>query len=324
MTGKTYFTKLLALGAAAAVLGGISAEIAHAQEFPDQPLRLIIPYPPGGAASLNGGVIATSAEHYFGQPMIPTIRAGGGGIAGAEFVLSEPADGHTIFLGDVTINSLRPLVEEGIQYEPDDFIPIARFTLDPLIFVASPDAPFSTIGEMVEFARDNPDEFVHSSDNVNGWTYVAFKALEAETGLDMRGIEFGGGGPAVANVLGGNTMAYAGVSAVVGEHVQGGTLVPLCATGTERVVTLPDIPTCQEEGFDVVWQVWLGALVHKDTPGDRVARLREAFGELVEDEGLLRLMDRINTDLKYLDGEEWEQELATEQQRLLEIYEKTN
>lgn len=323
MTGQRLLAGLLAAGTACAMLT-MTAEIAHADEFPSQPLRLIIPYPPGGAASLNGGVIATTAEAYFGQPMIPTIRAGGGGIAGAAFVLSEPADGHTVFLGDVTINSLRPLVEEGIDYEPEDFIPIARFTLDPLIFVASPDAPFSTINEMVEFARENPDEFVHSSDNVNGWTYVAFKALEAETGVDMRGIEFGGGGPAVANVLGGNTMAYAGVSAVVGEHVQGGSLVPLCAAGTERVSTLPEIPTCQEEGLDVVWQVWLGALVHKDTPDDRVERLRQGFDELVEDEGLLRLLDRINTDLKYLSGKEWTEELVVEQARLLEIYERTN
>ncbi len=301
----------------------LSAEAVRAQEFPDRPIRLIIPYPPGGAASLNGGVLATAAEPYFGQPMIPTIRAGGGGIAGAAFVLGEPADGHTVFLGDVTINSLRPLVEDDITYEPDDFVPIARITLDPMVFVASPQAPFATIAEMVEYAQANPNDLVYSSDNVNGWTYVAFKALEAATGIEMRGIEFGGGGPAVANVLGGNTMAYAGAPAVVGEHVLGGALVPLCAAGTERVATLPDVPTCQEEGFDVVWQVWLGTLVHKDTPEDRVEFLRDAFAALLEDQGLLTLMGRINTDLKYLGGDAWAEELAAEQERLLAIYEAT-
>lgn len=313
----------LMMAAAIGVLG-MCAGAVLAQEFPDRPIRLIIPYPPGGAASLNGGVLATSAEPHFGQPMIPVIRAGGGGIAGAAYTLSEPADGYTVFLGDVTINSLRPLVEDGITYEPDDFVPIARITLDPMIFVASPDAPFSTIGEMVEFAKSHPDEFVYSSDNVNGWTYVAFKALEAATGVEMRGIEFGGGGPAVANILGGNTMAYAGAPAVVGEHVLGGALVPLCAAGTERVAALPDVPTCTEEGYDVVWQVWLGALVHKDTPPDRVSKLRESFAELLKDEGLLTLMGRINTDLHYLGGEEWADELVAEQGRLLEIYERTN
>jgi tripartite-type tricarboxylate transporter receptor subunit TctC len=306
-----------AIGAAAALAG--SAVLA----FPEKPLRLVIPYPPGGASSLNGGVIATSAEAYFGQPMIPTIRAGGGGIAGAAFTLGEPADGHTILLGDVTINSLRPLVEEDVPFETTDFTPLARFTLDPMVFVASPSAPFKTMAEMVAYAEANPDEFRYSSDNVNGWTYVAFKALEAETGVKMQGIEFGGGGPAVANVLGGNTMAYAGAPAVVGEHVAGGALIPLCAAGEQRAPTLPDVPTCIEEGFNVVWQVWLGALVHKDTPTDRVETLRTSFAKLVEDEGLLRLLARINTDLVFLDGAAFEAELAGEQARLLEIYEKT-
>src|SRR5690606_39231702 len=102
----------------------------QAQSFPDKPVRLIIPYPPGGAASLHGGVIATAAEQYLGQPMVPVIRAGGGGIAGAAYVLSQEPDGYTVFLGDVTINSLRPLVEEGITYKVSDFVPIARVTLD--------------------------------------------------------------------------------------------------------------------------------------------------------------------------------------------------
>ncbi|MFW5680489.1 MAG: Bug family tripartite tricarboxylate transporter substrate binding protein [Pseudomonadota bacterium] len=316
-------TTLLAGAAVAAAAFGLEPAPVQAQDFPGKPIRLIIPYPPGGASSLNGGVLATAAEPYFGQPMIPTIRAGGGGIAGAAFVLGEPADGHTVFLGDVTINSLRPLVEDGITYEPDDFTPIARITLDPMVFVASPSAPFSTMGEMVAYAEANPDQLVYSSDNVNGWTYVAFKALEAATGIEMRGIEFGGGGPAVANILGGNTMAYAGAPAVVGEHVQSGALIPLCAAGTERVSTLPDVPTCQEEGFDVVWQVWLGALVHADTPEDRVTFLRDAFAELIEDEGLGLLMARINTNVRFLGGEEWAGELEAEQARLLEIYELT-
>lgn len=305
--------------AATMTLAGATAALA----FPDKPIRLVIPYPPGGASSLNGGVIATSAEPHFSQPMIPTIRAGGGGVAGAAFTLGEPADGHTILLGDVTINSLRPLVEQEVPFEVGDFAPLARFTLDPMIFVASPSAPFDTVQGMVDFARENPDDFRYSSDNVNGWTYVAFKALEAETGVAMQGIEFGGGGPAVANILGGNTMAYAGAPAVVGEHIAAGTLVALCAAGEARAPTLPDVPTCTEQGLDVVWQVWLGAFAHKDTPPERVETLRASFASLVEDEGLLRLLGRINTQLAFLDGAAFEAALESEQGRLLAIYQRT-
>lgn len=122
----------------------------------------------------------------------------------------------------------------------------------------------------------------------------------------------------------GLTMAYAGCRISGGRARAGRLSGAAIAAGTERVSSLPDIPTCQEEGLDVVWQVWLGALVHKETPQDRVEKLRQAFAELVEDEGLLRLMDRINTEIKYLGGEEWAEELGEEQKRLLEIYERTN
>jgi tripartite-type tricarboxylate transporter receptor subunit TctC len=313
------FTCSLALTAASVLMPAAL----QAQGFPDKPVRLIIPYPPGGAASLHGGVIATAAEQHLGQPMIPVIRAGGGGIAGASYVLSQEPDGYTVFLGDVTINSLRPLVEKGITYKVSDFLPIARVTLDPMVFVASPTAPFKTMKELVEYAKATPGKLVYSSDNVNGWTYVAFKALEAETGIKMRGIEFGGGGPAVANVLGGNTMAYAGAPSVVGEHVKGGKLIALCTAGTERASTLPDVPTCKETGYNVVWQVWLGALVHKDTPKDKVEKLRTAFSEMLKDKGLLNLVARINSEVKYLGGDAWAKDLKEEQDRLVAIYEKT-
>jgi len=316
---RTFQKGLLGMGC-----GLVLATAAGAAEFPSKPISLVIPYPPGGATSLHGGIVATGAEPVFGQPMVPVIRAGGGGVAGAAYVLKQPADGHTLLLGDVTINSLRPLVEKDIPFKVEDFTPIARVTLDPLVFVASPAAPFKTLKEMVDFAKANPEKLVYSSDNLNGWTYVAFKALQKATDTKMKGIEFGGGGPAVANILGGNTMAYAGAPAVVGEHILSGKLVAICTAGEERAPTLKDVPTCKEAGADVIWQVWLGLLVHKDTPADRVAVLREKSRALLEDKGLLSLVGRINSKISYLDRPEWEKALATEQTRLKAIYEVGN
>jgi tripartite-type tricarboxylate transporter receptor subunit TctC len=297
-----------------------TAVAAGAAEFPDKPIRLVIPYPPGGASSLHGGVIATSAEPYFGQPMIPLIRHGGGGIAGASYVLQQPADGYTLLFGDVTINLLRPLVEKDIPFKIDDFEPIGRITLDPMVFVASPKAPFKTMKEMVAFATKNPDKLVYSSDNVNGWTYVAFKALMHKTSTKMRGIDFGGGGPAVANVLGGNTMAYAGAPAVVGEHIKGGALIGLCTAGKVRASTLPDVPTCMETGYDVVWQVWLGVLAKKGTPEPVMAKLRAGFEKLVTDKGLKALIARITSEIKYVGAADWKKELEDEKKSLMAIY----
>lgn len=312
-----------ALSALVAAFAAISIVCAAGQavaEYPDKPVRLVIPYPPGGGASLHAGVIATVAEPYLGQPLIMTIRVGGGGIKAAEYVSKQKADGYIVLMGDITINSLRPLVEK-VPFKISDFTPIGRITLDPLVFVGAKNAPFNNAKEMVAYAKSNPGKLVYSSDNVNGWTYVAFKALMKMTGTKMRGIEFGGGGPAVANVLGGHTMAYAGAPAVVGPHIKSGALKPLCTGSTKRAPTLPKVPTCKEEGFDVQWEVWLGLFVHKDTPAPIVAHLRKAFTGILQDKGMKRLIKKINSQINHVEGGAWVKVLEEERKRLKKIYE---
>lgn len=292
---------------------------ARADEFPTQPLRLVIPYPPGGALSVHGAIIATSAEPHFQQPMVSLIRAGGGGVVGATFVAQGGTDGHTLLLGEPTINSLRPQVE-NLPYKSDDFVPVARLTASPIVFVAAANAPFNDLRGMIEYAKANPGRLVYSSDNANGWTYTAFEMLKRETGTQMRGIEFGGGGPALTNVLGGNTMAYAGDPSVVGDHVRQGRLKALCVASDARLRTLDTIPTCKEAGADITWGLWLGIFVKQGTPQARIDRLRTGFAALVRDEGFLTLMGRINSTLAYLDGPQFAEVLRAEQASLQQLY----
>lgn len=296
--------------------------VAAAQEaFPDKPLRLVTPYPPGGSHSLHAGIITTVAEPHFGQPMISVIRDGGGGVVGANQVLQSEADGYTLLFGDPNLNSLRPQVED-LPFKAEDFVGVARINYSPWVFVARPDAPFEpTLQAMGEWAKEHPGELVYSSDNVNGPTFIVFELLKKNTGTDMKAINFGGGGPAVTNVLGGNTMAYAGAPSVVGEHIKGGELDAVCVTDTVRWPSLPDVPTCQETGMDIVYHFWRGVLVPKDTPQDRIAYLSDAFGKLVQDEGFLKLIGTINSNVAYLNHEEFGAYLEEERKQLKELYE---
>lgn len=309
------------LAAAVLSFGASLAGPALADEFPNKPLRLVTPYPPGGSHSLHAGIVATVAEPHFGQPMISIIRAGGGGVVGAAEVLKAKADGYTILFGDPSLNSLRPQVED-LPYKVDDFVGIARLNYAPWIFVASPDAPFEpTLQGMAAYAKDNPGDLAYSSDNVNGPTYIVFEMLKNMTGTDMKGINFGGGGPAVTNVLGGTTMAYAGAPSVVGEHIKAGTLEGVCVTDHERWHALQDVPTCKEMGMDIVYHFWRGMLVPKDTPPERVKMLSDGFAKLVEDEGFLRLIGKINSNIAFLNHEAFQKHLAAEQKSLKELYE---
>ena len=301
--------KRLLLSALAAVA---LAGSAGAQEFPDKPVRFVTPYAPGGSHSLHAGVITSLAEAHLGQPLISVIRPGGGGAVAASEIVAGPADGYVLLFGDPTINSLRPQIEE-LSYEVDDFVPIARINYSPAVFVAGADAPFSDLNGMVEYAKANPNKLVYSSDNVNGFTYVAFELLKKASGTEMKGIQFGGGGPAIAQVIGGHTMAYAGDPALVVDHITSGKVKPICVTDIERHPTVPDVPTCQEAGQDVVWQFWRGVLVKKGTPPEAVDKLRAAFKAIAEDEGFKRLISSIRSSINYLDGPEFAVLLEREQ-----------
>jgi len=317
---KKHLRKLLLAASLASVAG--LAGVAHAQTgpFPNQPLKLVIPYPPGGALSVLGAVVTTSAEQHFGQPMISLVRAGGGGVTGSALVAQSPADGYTLLLGEPTIISLRPQVEK-LPYKSDDFEPIARLTKAPIVFVAAASAPFSNLKGMIDYAKANPGKLVYSSDNKNGWTYTAFELLKKATNTEMRGIEFGGGGPAITNVLGGNTSAYAGDPSILVDHIKSGKLKALCVADTARFDMLKDVPTCKEAGADIEWGLWIGVFAKKGTPADRLDKLRSSFSALAKDEAFLRILARTNTTLAYMDGAQFSKFVADELVTLKKLYE---
>lgn len=156
---------------------------------------------------------------------------------------------------------------------------------------------------------------------MNGPTHIVFLLMEQKTGAKMWPLQLGGGGPAITNLLGSNTMAYAGDPSVVGEHILGGKLKGLCVTDTQRWASLPNVQTCREAGIDIVFHFWRGVLVPKGTPADRVAKLSEGFGKLVKDEGFLWLMKAIHSNIAYLDHTTFAEYLTGEQKQLKELYE---
>jgi tripartite-type tricarboxylate transporter receptor subunit TctC len=305
--------------AAIAIAAALMAPAAFGQAFPDKPLRLVTPYPPGGGTSLHASIITATAEAFFGQPMISVIRAGGGGVVGATEVVKGAKDGYTMLFGDPTLNSLRPQVET-LPFKTDDFVPVARINYSPSIFVAAANAPFSDLKGMVEYAKANPDKLVYSSDNLNGLTYVAFEMLKKATGTKMKGIEFGGGGPAMTQVLGGNTMAYAGLPVVVADHITSGKVKAICVTDTVRWAALKNVPTCEEAGTKIVWHFWLGAMVPKGTPQDRIDTLSAGFEKMTKDPGFLALISRINSKVDFLGSKDFAKVIGDEQKELKALY----
>lgn len=314
---SSYRTLSVSLLAGATLLA--STAFASDSHLADEPIRFVTPYPAGGSHSLHAGIITAVGEEFLGRPLISVIRGGGGGAVAAAEVANSTPNGTMLLFGDPTINSLRPQVE-NLPYEMEDFVAVARINYSPAIFVTSPDQPFQTIGELVSHAQENPGEVLYSSDNLNGFTHTVFEMLKSTADIEMRGVELGGGGPAVTNLLGGNTMAYAGDPSVVGEHLEAGSLVGLCVTDNERLDAYPDVPTCQEEGYDVVFQFWRGVMAPSDTPEEVLAELSDGFERMTQDEGFQRLIGQIGSAIQFLDYQEFADALADEQAALRDAY----
>lgn len=292
---------------------------AQDSSLPDSPIRLVTPYPAGGSHSLHAGIITAVGADFLGQPLISVIKGGGGGVVAATEVAHGPADGSVLLFGDPTINVLRPMVEK-LPYKIEDFVPVARINYSAAILVTTPSQPFKTVKEFVSFAKDNPGKVVYSSDNKNGFTYTVFELLKKVAGLDMRGVQLGGGGPAVTQLLGGNTMAYAGDISVVGEHIKAGTLTALCVADSVRLEALKDVPTCREEGYDVVFRFWRGIMAPASTPEGVVAELSDRFGKMAADSGFQRLIKQIGSNVGFLDHREFSKELEEEEAQVRAAY----
>lgn len=322
---KTHsFKRLLALSSIALSTTFLAPQMSLAEEksnLSGDPIRFVTPYPAGGSHSLHAGLITAVGEGFMGTPLISVIRGGGGGVVAAAEVARSKPDGSMLLFGDPTINSLRPQVED-LPYKTDDFVGVARINYSPAIFVTSPKQPYKTLQEFVDYAKANPGKVVYSSDNRNGFTYTVFEMLKEQANIEMRGVEMGGGGPAITQLLGGNTMAYAGAPSVVGEHLKAGTLTGLCVTDTERYKSYPDIPTCKEAGYDVVFQFWRGILAPKGTSDAVVAELSDRFEKLTQDPGFLRLIGKIDSGIQFQGHEEFNKALAAEQEALRKAYMK--
>jgi len=264
--------------------GWASATAARADTYPNRPIRLIIPYAPGGGTDTVGRAVAEEMGRSLGQPIIIENRGGASAIVGSTVAAKAEPDGYTILYGTDANLVLNPLLHKNLTYDPQkDFVSIGLIAEVPQLMAVSPKINIQNIRDFIRYARSNPGVLNYGSAGRGGNGDLAAEMFMQEFDVKMQPIGFNGTIPALSAVLAGTVEVYFGTMAAVLSQIQAGKLIPLAVLTPSRQAALPEVPTMAESGapgFDATLRVGLVALAK--TPAMIVERLNKALNEALD------------------------------------------
>jgi tripartite-type tricarboxylate transporter receptor subunit TctC len=272
---------LAALACTGSVLAGAGA---NAQSYPDKPIRLIVPFTPGGVTDNIGRVLAERMGRELGQSIIIDNRAGANGRIGTDAVAKAAPDGYTLLLGGIGALTIHPHMLK-VPYDPvNDFVPISLVATNDVVIVVNPKLPVKTPAELVAYVKANGAKMQYGSSGIGAPTHLAAELFKTRAGSTMVHVPYKGDSAAVMDVVAGNVdLSFSTVSATL-SLIQAGKLRAIAMTGLQRSQSLPDVPTLDEtvlKGFNA--DTWVGLFAPAHTPEPIITRLYEATKQALAD-----------------------------------------
>jgi tripartite-type tricarboxylate transporter receptor subunit TctC len=252
---------------------------AFAQPFPSKPVRLIVPFPPGGAVDYYARAVQTRLQETLGQPILIENRSGAGGMVGADLVVKAAPDGYTLLVGNIASLAMNVGLYSKMTYDPrKDLTPIIRTVAVNYVMAVHPSVPAGSVKALIDYAKANPGKLSYGSAGSGSAPHLATELLKQRAGIDMLHVPFKGGGPMVADLLGGQIHIVIADQANLMPHVKAGKLRALAVGTLERSASYPDIPTIAESGFPgFEARAWQGIAGPANLPADIVRQLNAAF-----------------------------------------------
>ena len=298
-----------ALGTVVIAALAISTSAIAQAPYPDKPITMIVPFPPGGVADTVARPVAEALSRELKQPVIVESKPGAGGALGIGYASRAPADGYTLLLALSSI-SILPEADKLLGRKPaytlNQFKPIARFTADPTVLVVRADAPWKTLAEFIADAQRKPGVYNYGSSGNYGTMHVPMEMLKAAADFRMTHIPFTGAGPAVTALLGGQVDAIASGPATVVQHIRAGKLRALAHWGDQPLAALPDVVSLTQAGYPVRFAQWSALFVPSGTPETIVQRLRAAARKAGSDPMVQQVIATAGSPLAYLDAPEFQ------------------
>lgn len=274
------------------LVGPASAQDAAA-DYPNKPIRLIVPFAPGGGTDLVARLVAEAMTKNIGQQIVVENHGGGGTVIGTELAVNAPADGYTMMLGSTTL-SINPGLRDDLPYDTlADLEMVSMLSRIPYILVANPNAGFKTVEELLAKARAEPGSVNVGSPGVGSGGHLASELFESLAGVDFTHIPYKGTGPALTDLLGGQIDILFGTAVSVASHIESGSLIPIAVSVGERSKSLPDVPTIGEAGVPgYEASSWNSLLVPAGTPKAIIDRLNAEVRKALESESVRAALEQ--------------------------------
>jgi tripartite-type tricarboxylate transporter receptor subunit TctC len=263
---------------------GLSATVASAQEWPSKPIKLVVPYAPGGYTDAVGRITARFLEKELSQTVIVDNRPGGGGIVGSDLVSKSPGDGYTLCVCSVGAISIAP-VAQTTSYDPvKSFKPISVVSTIPQTVIVNPSLPINSMEDLVKYAKANPGKLTYGSSGAGGLMYFSVALFDARLGTKMTHVPFKGGSPATAAVVSGEVnLSFTNMTDAL-PQIEANTVRALAVTSATRSEFTPKLPTVAETvspGYAV--ESWNGIMAPASTPDAVVAKVSDALKKMAAD-----------------------------------------
>lgn len=256
--------------------------ITQAQNYPVKPVRIIVPFPPGGGSDYIARLIAPPLTKVFGQQFIVDNRGGAGSTLGTEVAFKSPADGYTLLLisGSFTTS---PSLYKNLKYDAlNDMVPVIQTEDGPYVITVHPSLPVKTVKQLVALARSKPGDINYASTGQGGITHLATELFAMRTGINITHIPYKGTGPAVIDTVSGQTQMMVAAAAASVPHVKSKRLYPLAVSFPKRVNALPDVPTVIESGYKYQVNNWHGVVAPRGVPKPIIDRLNAEINKIVK------------------------------------------
>ena len=252
-----------------------------ADKYPDKPIKIVIPFPPGGSTDSLGRAIAQKLQEKWGQPVLVENRPGASTLIGSAMVAKSPADGYTLIVA-VSSHTTNPAMQASMPFDTlKDFTAVSMLARAPVLAVANPDYPANNIQELIALGKAGKIKLDYGSAGAGTMTHLTAELIKKQTGLDMTHILYKGGTPAMMDVMSGHLAMTFATLGQVQPQLKAGKLKALGISSETRYASVPNIPTFKEQGLDVVTTEWFGLLAPAGTPSAIIAKLNAEVKQIM-------------------------------------------
>jgi len=292
--------------------------IASAAGWPEKPIRVIIPWPPGGSTDIVGRILAADLSGRLKQQVVIDNRAGAGSIVGLQIATASPPDGYTFMMTSTAYGFLidKPKVPVDLF---NSFAPVAMIGFGDSALVVHPSFPVKTVKDLIDLAKRRPGEIFYASSGIGGFPHMNTELFKLKTGVNMVHVPFKGGGPAAADVIAGHTQLQFASLVTVVPHIQSGRLRLVATGGPKRDPKHPNVPTIAETVSGYESRIWWGIFAPPKTPPDIIVRFHAETMEVISSPVFQKRLDEQGGAVVKMSSAEFGKLMVSEQNKWLEV-----